>query len=381
MSIKQKLKTKFEGWYRQFASFLNNLPEHDDIPLSKVSVTKNKKQWFISDLAELHALGLRCDQELVLKFVKPETCDLTNLSKSGCVIGPNLNVSVAVQMPRICFHEKDYLNNRYLVKRYYYLMYLAKELSGTEMCSKLSYSFINDNYLLPVLNITPSVSEKILVMVYVVPFENYFKPSRFLPEKNNVRAAVFESMENFNENLLRSHSTPFYNTLMLHDVMLLTNSSFCHSLLGDFKNAKDAIKLLQVWTQQRDLIILNNLLLHLVLYLIYKRRINKHMSSYQIIRNVWFFIRDTDMIKEDISICEDVKKNTFEEFKRTFDVVFLDKSGCYNIAGFVTLELYNKLKNEAELAIKFLDSNNFDAFRLLFMVKVPVPLQYDLILR
>lgn len=381
VNVKQKLQVKFKAWFKQFTTFLHNLPQYGDIPLSKLLIKKNKKQPFISKLAQLCTLGLKCDQDLLFKFIKPESCNIIGFCKSDCAIGPNLNVSVAIQMPRICFHEKDYLNNRYLMKRYYYLMYLANELSVTEICSKISYSFVEGTDLLPVLNITPNVSDKMSVRIFVVPFESYFKPSRFMPDKNNNRINVFKNTtEEINDDQLRVNGTPFYNMVMLHDVVLVSNSYFCHSILFDLKNAKDAIKLLQVWTQQRDLNFFNNFLLHLVLYLVYKRKVNKHMSSYQVIRNVWFFLSKTDMMKENISICEDVKENVFEKF-RTFDVVFLDKSGCYNLAAFVTSELYNKLKEEAKLAIKFLDCNKFDSFRSLFMIKVPVPLQYDLILR
>lgn len=380
VNVKQKLRNKFELWFKEFTSFLSNISEYDDVLLSKLKVTKGKKQ-FINKLAASSKLDLKCDLDLLLKFVKPECCEVIGFYKSDCIIGPNLNVHVAVQMPRVCFHEKDYLNNRYLVKRHYYLLYLMKELTDTEICSKILYSFSDGIDLLPILNITPNVSEKISVKVFIVPFSNYFKPSRFLPSKNNVKAHVFGSTENINEEELKNHGTPYYNTILLHDITLSLNNSFCDTTLSDFKSAKDAVKLIQVWTKQRDLSSMDKFLFYSLAYLACKRKINKHMSSYQVIRNLWFFLSKTDLTKENISICEDVKPNIFDEFRNNFDVVFLDTSGCYNLAAFINFELYNKIKSEATLAVQFLDSSKFNSFQALFMTKVPFVLQYDLVLR
>ncbi|CAF4370421.1 unnamed protein product, partial [Adineta steineri] len=47
-----------------------------------------------------------------------------------------------VEIPHICIHKKDYLNNEYIEKRAIYLCYLAKKLQYL-----LEFSHLNDTTL------------------------------------------------------------------------------------------------------------------------------------------------------------------------------------------------------------------------------------------
>ncbi|KAJ8985714.1 hypothetical protein NQ317_014364 [Molorchus minor] len=103
------------------------------------------------------------------------------------------------------------------------------------------------------------------------------------------------------------------------------------------------------------------------------------MSSYQVVRSFWSFLSTTDLEEEAISIGE-ASTEVLENFKKNFDVVLLDKSGCYNVCAFLNVEVYRKVKTESQFAIKLLDDNKNDSFHKLFLMKYPFFLQYDLVI-
>lgn len=51
-------------------------------------------------------------------------------------------VDLLVEIPHICIHKKDYLNNEYIEKRAIYLCYLAKKLKYS-----LEFAHLNDTTL------------------------------------------------------------------------------------------------------------------------------------------------------------------------------------------------------------------------------------------
>ncbi|KAJ8941316.1 hypothetical protein NQ318_017856 [Aromia moschata] len=103
------------------------------------------------------------------------------------------------------------------------------------------------------------------------------------------------------------------------------------------------------------------------------------MSSYQVVRNFWNFVGTTDLENEPISIA-DCTKEVLENFKRHFKIIFVDKSGCYNLAAFLNIGVYRKVKAECLQAVKHLDDNKNSSFQQLFLTKYPFYLQYDLVI-
>jgi hypothetical protein len=59
---------------------------------------------------------------------------------------------------------------------------------------------------------------------------------------------------------------------------------------------------------------------------------------------------------------------------------FLDITGCYNVTAFLNSGVYKKIKSECGIAFKLLDDGGINAFHSLFITKLPVELQYDLVL-
>ena len=377
VKIKPKHRKTFTAWFDQFQTLLTNLPEYN-ITLSDIKLKNKKKETDKSKLVNFIAnKSLECDQDFIVKLIKPERSEIVGLDRVSALPGPKLHVDVNLKMPRDCFNVKDYLNNRYFVKRYYYLGYVFYYLKKQDLGGEITWCFHNDNELLPVVKV--ALGEKITIKIFATPCDNYFKVSRCGADINNVKINTFTTDE------VTESATLFYNASLAHDLTLTINQNFVQESLSELPNAQEAIKLIYIWLVQRGLqsglgAFTEDLIVYFVVYLVTKKRINKHMSSYQIIRNFWNFITETDLTQNPISLNDDLKTDVLDTFQANFDVVFLDKTGFYNVAAFLDVNVYRKIKTECGLAFKLLDDGGINSFHSLFITKLPLELQYDLIL-
>ncbi|KAJ8928379.1 hypothetical protein NQ314_019044 [Rhamnusium bicolor] len=232
-----------------------------------------KEEKLINKLSEYKQL-FKTDQDVALKFTKPECFEKFGLYENNCSTGPNVMLNINLRIPKLCFLVKDFLNNRYFCKRYYYLLYIAEQLKSSDIISKITLGFHEGNMLLPVLNVEPSGCDKTLVTIYATPSEDYFKPSRFLPEQNNVKQDLFNM--NLDNDVLKNIPTIFYNSSLSHDVTLSLNSKYIKEILVEQNNIQEGIKLLCVWLKQRELNIglgafTENLILYFIIYLLSKK--------------------------------------------------------------------------------------------------------------
>ena len=86
--------------------------------------------------------------EKQFQFLPPTTIQpIGSYSYDGLIVkSSNSNpvvVDLLVEMPHVCIHKKDYLNNIYLEKRAIYLCYLAKRLKHHTDRS-LKFAYLND---------------------------------------------------------------------------------------------------------------------------------------------------------------------------------------------------------------------------------------------
>jgi U3 small nucleolar RNA-associated protein 22 len=94
-----------------------------------------------------------------------------------------------------CFHEKDYLNHRYHVKRALYLAVLKKALAKCACISSIKWSTFCDDARKPVLLLFPapdakgSTSKSVIRILPTISSET-FSVNKLGPSKNNVRSAV-----------------------------------------------------------------------------------------------------------------------------------------------------------------------------------------------
>ena len=82
------------------------------------------------------------------QFLPPTTIDTIGSYAHNSLIVKSASknsivVDLLVEMPRLCIHKKDYLNNEYIEKRAIYLCYLAKKLKQTPEYL-LEFSHMND---------------------------------------------------------------------------------------------------------------------------------------------------------------------------------------------------------------------------------------------
>ncbi|KAF2885231.1 hypothetical protein ILUMI_20950 [Ignelater luminosus] len=360
--IKQKYKTIFETWFDKVKQVVGSLPESKELHLS--------------------ASGdhLKTDYEGAIRFVRPENCTAVNMHRMFTVQETEIIVDVVISMPKVCFLEKDYLNNRYTVKCKHCLQYIRKKLQKAKLVDSKLAIYPTSQYAL--LQLTLPSSEKIKVNLHVIPAQNTFKLSRFEPDKSNLRSSLLNSFKDLDSNKIRDNGTPYYNSVLLHELTLAVNYEYVENTVQEYQSVKDAIQLLQLWQQKRGLHLngfSNNLLNHVVLYLILRQKIYREMSSYHVLRNIWMFLHKTNWHQEPISINKNVSNDKFNMFRKYYDVIFLDKSDSYNLAAFLSLDVYMKVKNEAELALKYLEETDF-IFEL-FKLNICPQVQYDALLR
>ncbi|GLV36428.1 Maternal transcript 89Ba [Carabus blaptoides fortunei] len=388
VAVKQKRKREIGTWLEKFETFLNNLPEHTDQKFSDFeacvgTLNTPKLKGVLKQIAKNKPNTLKSDQDASIKFLKPCSVNTVGLYKINATIGPVLNIMLNVVMPKACFNEKDYLNGRYAVKRGLYLSYIASYLKNANMTNKICYTHLNGNNLIPILQVTSENVKNTTFKILLTPEENIFKLSRFDPDKSNLRASYFNSLLDQNITETDNSVTPFYNSVVLNDLTLAVNDRFRQNLITDMKGATDGLILLTIWLRQRELIdgyggFNDELLYSLVAYLANVNKINKHMSSYQVIRNVWTYLLQSTWDTEGVTMADD--KINLPVFHAHYDTVFVDRTGHYNLTSNLSLNVYLKVKYEAGLAINYLDESKMNSFQALFMTSMPFYIQYDAVI-
>lgn len=222
--------------------------------------------------------------------------------------------------------------------------------------------------------------------MHAVCGEESFKIERFAPEKSNVKQLIGpengESLKN-NEHA----ATPHYNSCILDDLNREFNEEYLANAIAQNVNVRDAIVLLEIWLRQRDLNsgyggMTKFILAMFVAYLIQCKRISLSMNSYQIIRQVWIHFGSTAWheVGKSISMYESKFRTTQpppEEFHKYFDVVFIDSTGFHNICAKLSLDVYVRVREESNVALRMLNDEQSNSFRQLFATKIPLYVQVD----
>ncbi|XP_022904514.2 nucleolar protein 6 [Onthophagus taurus] len=342
---------------------------------------------------KIDSLDIKCDKEFNLndiEFIKPEKYKLFGLYKLECITNKKdeFNVNINISIPTKFFQEKDYLNNRYLVKRDFYIQYLFAGFKKVENWNK--YDFCINYY--KKLKYSPYICIKhlnnIKINVFLTAEANTFKLRRVVPDMNNMKIDFDKNFVSVNVKDYENVPTLFYNSILARDLTLNENYDWLESKINS-KNVQDGLKLALIWLNLRELNDCFNgfnyeIVLFLVGYLIEKKKINENMSSYQIVRIFWYFLINSDWSKEPIYIRNDSLENFSENlnlFKNNYDVVFLDKTGFFNLTSFLDLDNYQTIRNEAKRALEILDSNNFNSFSYLFNTKISFLLQFDAVVK
>ncbi|XP_014661401.1 PREDICTED: nucleolar protein 6-like [Priapulus caudatus] len=376
--LKSKWKKATEEYLVQLKDALTKLP--------------NSKSHEITDQAWLTKQGIHIpiiqkpyNVKGKFQFVKPENIDVVGGFPMDLCCMPDIHVDLAVEIPKECLQEKDFLNHRYLRKRALYLAFIAsKLLEKRSLVKKLMFTYHHGNHMKPVLIITPEgkVGHHCTVRLHTTIPDGYYKMSRFMPSKNNIRSSWYKPSNEEEVSAVGSwddEATPRYNNLVLADATARANSERLRDAVATFPGLRDAILLLKVWLRQRDLdqaragftgFIMSMFGVHLLA----QRKINRSMNSYQVLRVLLTALVDSNWTKDGASLCPTAN---LCEFHDAYDVVFLDTSGCINLCANVDVVTYDRVKHEARLSIDHLNDCSVDGFEALFMRKMAFTQKFD----
>ncbi|XP_012882142.1 PREDICTED: nucleolar protein 6 [Dipodomys ordii] len=321
-------------------------------------------------------------------FLPPTQVTVVGSYLLGTCIRPDINVDMALTMPREILQDKDGLNQRYFRKRALYLAHLAYHLAQDPLFGSVRFSYTNGCHLKPLLLLRPHGKDEHLVTVrlHICPPLDFFRPCRLLPNKNNVRSAWYLG-QSPPEGGSPEPPTPHYNTWILQDTAMESHAQLLSAVLGSALGLKDGVALLKVWLRQRELDKglggFNGFIVSmLVAFLVSTRKIHTTMSGYQVLRSVLQFLATTDLTVNGISLCfsSDPSLPALADFSQAFPVVFLDSSGRLNLCADVTASTYHQVQHEARLSMALLDSKADDGFQLLLMTPKPMIRAFDHIL-
>nr|CAD7569233.1 unnamed protein product [Timema californicum] len=321
------------------------------------------------------------------QFIKPSAVLIVGSFDSNCCVGPDVCVDLAVEMPQQCFQQSDHLNERYLRKRALYLCHLAGTLQSCHLVQSASFRLCQGDPSRPVLEVRPAgkLGKRVVVALRPVPQSGVFKLARFSPEKNNVRPSWFFPNSDAIEEPYPP--TPHHNHSTIQDLVPTANQEYCRRALEGHSNIKDGIRLLKVWLTQRKLnkgygSFGGHIVAQLVSHLVLQKRISMLGSSYQVVRATWVYLAQSDWTNFGVSLAEPSRGTPpVSEFHQHFEVVLVDSTGYCNLCANMSKETYERVKREADLAVRCLDNPNINSFQVLFMTSVPFYRQYDHIVR
>ncbi|XP_049938031.1 nucleolar protein 6 [Schistocerca serialis cubense] len=378
VKVKAKYVKLLSNWFENLKCSLEQIEESE-----KYDLTNQK--WLKKLKVRMPLIpNLVCNKG-IFQFLRPASISLIGSWRLQCCVGPDVTVDLNVEMPQACFLKTDYLNQRYHQKRALYLAYLASYLQESDLLEEVMFHTWCGNTLKPVLKLKPAgkLSKHVTVLLHLSAESTSLKMTRFSPSKNNVRQSWYFGDSDGTDSDAGT-PTPHYNSSIARDVAALSYNDYLVQLLETHSNIRDGIVLLKVWLRQRELDqgfggFSGFIMTMYVAYLLNMRRLNNSMSSYQIARYVWNSLAQADWVTNGISLTPADADNvpTLSEYHEHYEVVFVDISGFCNICADMTKETFQMVKSEAELAIKFLDSNSVNSFQVLFMTRMPFYRQYD----
>ncbi|NXG08518.1 NOL6 protein, partial [Sakesphorus luctuosus] len=377
VTLKETKKKKIDAFLHEINSLLSTLPETPETELTN-------QAWLSKDV-KVPFLQVPFSVKGKFHFVPPAELKVVGSYLLGTCIKPEINVDVAVTMPREIFQDKDNLNQRYHRKRALYLSHIAQRFCKEKLFGSVKFAYMNSNHLKPILLLRPQGKNEKMVTVrlHACPDMGLFKPSRFHPSKNNVRTAWFMEQGTPKEGATEP-PTPHYNNSILCDTVMLSHLQFLSNAATDFPGMKDGLALLKVWLNQRQLskglgCFSGFLVSMLVAYLLMKRKIVKMMSGYQVLRSTLQFLATTDLSVTGISLVKDVDPSLplLEDFHQAFEVVFVDPSGLVNLCADMTASKYHQVQFEAKQSMEMLDDRMVDGFQALLMTPKPMLRTFD----
>lgn len=192
-------------------------------------------------------------------YLPPQDVSLVGLFglKTGISQPEGSSIDISLTMPELLFLPRDYLNYRALYKRSFYMAYLAEHLISTtrknHLPVKISYRYLNDDVLCPVLNLESIRTDNdedlsfhktrfTINLLVALPF-GVFDSKKLLPDRNCIR------VQSENDDSLPP--TPYYNSSLLSQTTYDYYLKFLYAKKKSAEAFKDACTLGRLWLQQR----------------------------------------------------------------------------------------------------------------------------------
>ncbi|KAG0572004.1 hypothetical protein KC19_VG060900 [Ceratodon purpureus] len=326
------------------------------------------------------------DDKAQLKFVRPEGVETVGSYGTKTVAKPVQQVDLAVRLPKSCFHEKDYLNHRYHVKRALYLVVLKKALAKCAAISSIKWSTFCDDARKPVLLLFPApdakgATTKSIIRLLPTISSETFSVNKLGPTKNNVRSAV-------SPDGVAQH-TPHYNSSILEDMSIESTASVLREALIGNEAMRDAVLLLKVWSRQRGIYdaadSLNGFLSTvLIAYLASPaggKRINEYMTALQVFRLTMESIANGNVLEKGIFMqgagLGSVGAETKKALQQAFKVVISGSQVWVNFASRMSKSAAAELKGEALRTLAAMKISNDEGFNASFMTKIDFAAKFD----
>ncbi|CAG5059007.1 unnamed protein product [Parnassius apollo] len=378
VKVKEKNVKRFQEWFNTFKEHLLSIPENDtEYDLSENKVFKHLK---VKSPTGNDLIKTKC----MFKFHKFQDVEIVGSYALDTSINSRFIVDIQITVPADTYTKNDSINYRYHKKRAAYLAFIASQLKNLEIIEELKYIYLNGCHTKPILYVKPTgkLGNSLSVQINLVCDSEAYKLHRFSPLRNNLREAWLFGSENAENNFDVGPPTPYYNSSILCDLISKVNQEFLNETFANRDNLKQAVVLLKIWLRQRKLLVSGYVISMFVAYLVQIKRINNIMSSYQIIRNVWIALKSSEWDTKGISLYKgSAPAPSLEEFEQNFPVVFVDKSGYYNLCWNMHKGTYNAMKRECTLAIEMLDNPKINSFIPLFMTPVQPLMQFDHVIR
>lgn len=290
-----------DNFTEHFNDFLKQLKDHE---FEEDSVKNLWNQWKVYMPFNSTIRSLSTMQEKQFKFLKPilPSFLLGDLAYGTASDRQQIIVDYGIVMPKQCFNLTDYKNFHYDRKRLLYLVYLVHELLKFRSFTYLSkhnvfFNYYNNNHLKPIVEIqvmnfkTTPITPNLLVRLVAVPEANTFDMVQLGPWQNNIKVSLIDSAAEESETT--KFPTPFYNANVLHDLTLELNSKYLVKMYRSNKNLRDAAVFLRLWLETRQFHLgFSTFNIHILdmfmFYLHHKNIVNQRMSSYHVMRTVWY---------------------------------------------------------------------------------------------
>ncbi|XP_034548589.1 nucleolar protein 6 [Notolabrus celidotus] len=372
VTLSERRKQQIDSFIQTVTVLLQAVPESAEVEVSDLS--------WLSGALKVPFLLVPKITKGKFHMAPPASIDLIGSYPLGTCTKPRIVVDLAVTIPTEILHPKDVTNQRYPRKRALYLAGLAQHLTSSSDIGSMCYSCLHGDRLRPVLLLTPQGKDtsSLTVRVHACPPPGFFKPSRFHPQRNNIRTEWYTGLQSsLAEN--SEPPTPHYNSSVLGDLLPRAHLQFLSAVSSQCSAFADGVALLKVWLRQRELDQgtggFNGFLASMLLsYLLMTHRISNTMTAYQLLRNSLNFLASTDLTVNGISLARDPDSTapSVSEFQSAFQVVFVDPSGHLNMCADMTACTYKQLQHEASVSMQFWDDPTVDGFHSLLMTPKPM---------